>query len=90
MKLEDILKVYRRDEKFLILNPLVPSWIVTNLNGVLIVKVFSEKKSVKKTIEEFGKNAKNISAQSIEKFLDEVRGETLPTSSDLFEYDFAL
>ena len=77
MKLEDILKVYRRDEKFLILNPLVPSWIVTNLNGVLIVKVFSEKKSVKKTIEEFGKNAKNISAQSIEKFLDEVRGEGL-------------
>ena len=77
MKLEDILKIYQRKEKFLILNPLVPSWIVTNLNGVLLVKVFAETESVEKTIAEFAKYAKNISAQSTEKFLDEVRGEGL-------------
>ena len=77
MKLEEVLKVYQREEKFLILNPLVPSWIVTNLNGVLLIKIFAESQSVEKTIAEFARQAKNISVQSVEKFLDEVRGEGL-------------
>ena len=77
MKFEDILKVYQRGEKFLILNPLVPSWIVTNLNGVLLVKVYTETQSLEKTIGKFAENAKNISAQSIKKFVDEVRSEGL-------------
>ena len=77
MKLEDVLKVYQRDEKFLILNPLVPSWIVTNLNGVLLVKIYSETQTTEQTLEKFKSHAKNISAQSVEKFLNEVRGEGL-------------
>ena len=77
MRVEDFLKVYQRNEKYLILNPLVPAWIVTNINGVLLVKVYTENPSLKKTIEEFEKHTRNISAQSIEKFLNKVRGEGL-------------
>ncbi|MBQ7704689.1 MAG: radical SAM protein [Selenomonadaceae bacterium] len=73
MQLENILKVYQRGEKFLILNPLVSAWIVTNLNGVLLVKTYAETQSSA----EFLKHAKNISAPSAEKFLNKARGEGL-------------
>ena len=75
MQLENILKVYQRGEKFLILNPLAPAWIVTNLNGVLLVKSYAEKQSSA----EFLKQAKNISAESVEKFLKKARGAGLFT-----------
>lgn len=77
MQLEEFLKVYQRDEKYLVLNPLVPAWIVTNINGVLLIKVYAENQSVKKTIEEFERYTRNISAQNVEKFLNKVRGEGL-------------
>ena len=38
----DCLKVYEKDEKYLVLNPNVPSWIVTNINGVLVLKCYRE------------------------------------------------
>ena len=45
-----MLKVYRRGEKFLVLNPSMPSWVVTNLNGVLTIKLFGETQSVEETV----------------------------------------
>ena len=49
MKLEDFLQVYQRDEKYLVLNPRIPSWIVTNLNGVILVKTYAENPYIKVT-----------------------------------------
>lgn len=77
MKLEDFLKVYQRDEKYLVLNPLIPVWIITNLNGVVLVKVYAEKKSIQKAIEELERYTRNFSAQSITNFLNKVRGKGL-------------
>ena len=65
MNLEDFLKVYQRGEKFLILNTAIPAWIVTNLNGVLTVKAYVESQSDEKAVEELGKYAENIPAQSV-------------------------
>lgn len=73
MQIENLLKVYQRGEKFLILNPLAPAWIVTNFNGVLLIKSYAETQSSA----EFLKHAKNISAVSAEKFLKKVHGEGL-------------
>ena len=70
------LKVYRRGEKFLVLNPLVPSWVITNTNGVLLIKIFSETLSTQETIREVSRHAK-IPAQSIVDFLDAVKREEL-------------
>ena len=80
MDCTDFLKVYRRGEKFLVLNPLVPTWIVTNVNGVLLVKIFAETQSLEATREKFGDD---IPARSVENFLDKVRGAglfTVPTA----------
>lgn len=77
MQVKDFLKVYQRNEKYLVLNPLVPAWIVTNINGVLLIKVYTENQSLKNTIEEFKKYTRNISAQSVERFMNKVRGEGL-------------
>ena len=76
MNCEDFLKVYQRGEKYLVLNPLIPAWVVTNLNGVLILKIYSESQSITSTIEKLGSQAK-ISAQSVKKFLDKARAERL-------------
>ena len=75
MKLEDCLKVYQRDEKYLVLNPLIPSWIVTNLNGVLLLKIYIESQTIEKTIETLNEFSNNVPVQNIEKFLNKVRGE---------------
>lgn len=72
MNCKDFLKVYQRGEKYLLLNPLTPAWIVTNLNGVLTVKIFVENQSFEKTVEEFGKYAENIFATSFTNFLKKV------------------
>lgn len=73
-----MLKVYRRGEKFLVLNPSVPSWVVTNLNGVLTIKLFDETQSVEETVREVAKQA-NFPAQSIVDFLEAARREGLFT-----------
>ena len=50
MRCDELLKVYRRGDKFLVLNPSVPSWVVTNSNGVRLIKIFSETLSTQETL----------------------------------------
>lgn len=71
-----MLKVYRRGEKFLVLNPSVPSWVVTNLNGLLTIKLFDETQSLEETVREVVRQA-NFSAQNVVDFLDAASREEL-------------
>ena len=45
------LAVYQRDDKYLLLNPLLPAWIVTNLTGAIAVLAFDEERSATKVVE---------------------------------------
>lgn len=49
---EEILSVYQKGDKYLVLNPTVPAWIVTNEVGVLAVSLYCKTKSVEKVAEE--------------------------------------
>ena len=73
----DVCKIYRREEKYLVLNPLVPSWIVTNINGVLLLKLYSEDKTFIDIATEYGKYAPNIPSVKIIKFLEKAEAERL-------------
>lgn len=82
---EELLKIYRRKEKFLVLNPLVPSWIVTNLNGALLIKIFSKTLSTQETIRKMSRHT-NIPAQSVADFLDAAKREGLFTVPSVSAY----
>ena len=69
----DVLKIYQRNDRFLVLNPLIPSWIVTNINGVLLLKLYADFQLVDKTIEAFKEHAAEIPACSCEAFLNKVQ-----------------
>ena len=73
----DICKIYRRDEKYLVLNPLVPSWLVTNINGVLLLKLYAEDKTFDDIATEYEKYAPNIPSSTVVKFLQKAQGEQL-------------
>ncbi len=76
MVFADVCRIYERNGKYLVLNPLIPSWIVTNINGVLLLKIYSEKKTFEKIADEFHNLAPYFSRKKIIKFLqnaDEVR-----------------
>ena len=77
MNPEDFLQVYQRDEKYLVLNPLIPAWIVTNLNGVILVKTYAENPSIEKTIQKLAECTNDIPLQSVKTFLNNVRGNGL-------------
>lgn len=71
---EEILSVYQKDNKYLILNPTVPAWIVTNEVGVLAVNLYCKTQSIDKIAEEFSKynihNSKNDIFHFIKKIQD--------------------
>ncbi len=69
MAYTDILKIYQRGDKFLVLNPLIPSWIVTNINGVLLLKMYSDYMSLDKTVQDFRDYAPNLPAHICISFL---------------------
>ena len=77
MAFSDACKVYRQGEKFLVLNPTVPSWLVTNINGVLLLKLYSEEKSFESIAEEFTAHAPEFSASTALKFLARAKSERL-------------
>ena len=77
MAFSDVCKVYRQGEKFLVLNPSVPSWLVTNVNGVLLLKLYSAEKSFEDIAEEFRLHAPDFSASSVIKFLEHAERERL-------------
>ena len=71
--LSDVLKIYNKEGKFLVLNPLVPSWIVTNINGVLILKQLSESKTFEETAIVFSERSSKIDKQQVLAYLDKVK-----------------
>lgn len=77
MAFSDVCKVYRQGEKFLVLNPTVPSWLVTNINGVLLLKLYSEEKSFESIAEEFRVHAPEFSSEAVLKFLERAECERL-------------
>lgn len=77
MAFSDVCKVYRQGEKFLVLNPTVPSWLVTNINGVLLLKLYSEEKSFESIAEEFRVHAPEFSSEAVLKFLERAESERL-------------
>jgi MoaA/NifB/PqqE/SkfB family radical SAM enzyme len=62
-------KVYQCNDIFLILNPLVPSWIVTNINGVLVLKLHDGLKSFDEIANEYCNNVKMDLKDSVVRFL---------------------
>ncbi len=65
----EVCKVYQSGEKFLVLNPLVPSWFVTNINGVLLLKLYVEGKSFEQIADEFLALASDFPRLPLLKFL---------------------
>ena len=44
------LAVYQKGNKFLLLNPILPAWLVTNLTGAIAVLAFDEERSTNKVM----------------------------------------
>ena len=68
--LNDVLKIFEKDEKYLILNPIVPAWIVTNRNGVVLINLFDKMQSKEKVAENYCKYDKTSHNDDVIKFLD--------------------
>ena len=77
MTFSEVCKVYQQGEKFLVLNPLVPAWIVTNINGVLLLKLYAEGKSFEKIVDEFIAVASDFPRLPALKFLEKANTEKL-------------
>ena len=68
--LNDILKVFEVDNKYLVLNPLVPAWVVTNKNGVIIINLFDQLQSKEKVAENYCGYDKTSHSDDVIKFLN--------------------
>lgn len=77
MTFSEVCKVYQSGEKFLVLNPLVPSWLVTNINGVLLLKLYAEGKSFEQIADEFLALASDFPRLPLLKFLDAAQADKL-------------
>ena len=77
MAFSDICKIYPFDGKYVVLNPLVPSWLVTNVNGVLLLKLYAEDKSFDEIADAFQKLAPDFPRSSAVNFLNYAREEGL-------------
>lgn len=66
----DILSVYSKDNSYLILNSKVPSWIVTNLIGVVTIKEYVECLSFEKTAEKINSINSAIKKEAVLNFLE--------------------
>lgn len=88
MAFSEVCKVYQQGEKFLVLNPSVPSWLVTNINGVLLLKLYSEEKTFAEIVNEFANYAPEFSSASVLNFLKRAESERLfaePTQIQAFK-----
>ena len=64
------LAVYQREDKFLLLNPILPAWIITNLTGAIAVLAFNEERSTDKVMEIISSIDSSIDSKPIIKFLN--------------------
>lgn len=75
--ISDTLSVYSKDNSYLILNPQVPAWIVTNLTGVAVIKEYVECLSFEKTAKKINLLNPNIGVDSVIEFLEAVKKTSL-------------
>lgn len=75
--LNDVLRIYSKDDKCLILNPFFPSWIVTNLAGVFVIKTYGEMMTFEKTAEICCSQNASLSKDSVFKFLNIAQASSL-------------
>ena len=73
----DTLSVYSKNNSYLILNPKVPAWIVTNLTGVVVVKKYAECLSFEETSKKLKLLNPNIRKQSVIDFLQKAESLSL-------------
>ena len=64
------LAVYQKGNKFLLLNPFLPAWLVTNLTGAIAVLAFDEERSTNKVIEILSSIDNSIDSTLIVEFLN--------------------
>lgn len=72
LMLNDILKIYEKDNKYLVLNPIVPTWVVTNKNGVIIINLFDELKSKEEVAKHYCLCDTTVDSNTVIDFLDRV------------------
>lgn len=75
--LAEILSVYSKDNKYLILNPQIPAWIVTNLVGVVAIKEYAECLSFEKTAKKITSLNQTLQKQSVIEFLKKAENSSL-------------
>ena len=68
--LNDILKIFEKDNRYLVLNPIIPSWIVTNKNGVIIINLFDQLQSKEKVADIYCKYDKTSHTSVVIDFLN--------------------
>lgn len=73
----DTLSVYSKDDSYLILNPQIPAWIVTNLAGVAVVKEYAECLSFEETAKKINLLNPSIKKQSVIDFLQKAENQSL-------------
>lgn len=83
MTFSEVCRIYEREDKYLILNPTVPSWIVTNINGVLLLKLYQEGNIFDEIACEFSSLAPNVSRESVIEFLRNAEEECLFNVEDI-------
>ena len=75
--ISDTLSVYSKDNSYLVLNPNIPAWIVTNLAGVVTIKEYAECLSFEKTAEKINSINPKIKKDSVINFLKNSEKDSL-------------
>ena len=79
----DKISVYQKEDKYLVLNPHVPSWVVTNGIGLAVIKLYCESQSVEQIIKELTKHKLFLSEKSVCDFLTRIKSERLLEDSNV-------
>ena len=87
MKFEEVCRIYNKEDKYLVLNPTVPSWIITNINGVLLLKFYREDKTFDEIAGEFLEAAPKFSRITVMNFLQYAKEERLFDIEDEYTYN---
>lgn len=74
---KDVIKIYEYEKKYLVLNTIVPSWVITNINGVLFIKFCNFNIDIESTARTIHKRFSQVKYQNIVSFLRYCKDENL-------------
>ena len=74
----------KKEEKYLIMNPDVPDWVVVNESSVYLLSFCNGKRSIREIFETIKKNGNDLTMQSVLKLFQQA------ADSMLFEHEFAI